>query len=126
MELTKEQEREIERAVAILESGGIVAFPTETVYGLGADADNEAAVGKVFAAKQRPTWHPLIVHLPDAESISWWADNAACCSAPRGKILAGPSHHGGSPGRTLRLMGHRRSEKRRPPVPFPSAWTCPL
>ena len=74
MELTKEQEREIERAVAILESGGIVAFPTETVYGLGADADNEAAVGKVFAAKQRPTWHPLIVHLPDAESISWWAD----------------------------------------------------
>lgn len=46
MELTKEQEREIERAVAILESGGIVAFPTETVYGLGADADNEAAVGK--------------------------------------------------------------------------------
>lgn len=74
MELTKEQEREIERAVAILESGGIVAFPTETVYGLGADADNEAAVGKVFAAKQRPTWHPLIVHLPDAESIGWWAD----------------------------------------------------
>ena len=69
MELTKEQEREIERAVAILESGGIVAFPTETVYGLGADADNEAAVGKVFAAKQRPTWHPLIVHLPDAGRI---------------------------------------------------------
>ena len=69
MELTEEQEREIERAVAILESGGIVAFPTETVYGLGADADNEAAVGKVFAAKQRPTWHPLIVHLPDGGRI---------------------------------------------------------
>ena len=114
MELTKEQEREIERAVAILESGGIVAFPTETVYGLGADADNEAAVGKVFAAKQRPTWHPLIVHLPDAESIGW---------APRGKILAGPSHHGGAPGRTLRFMGYGRPEKRRPPVPFSSART---
>ena len=125
MELTKEQEREIERAVAILESGGIVAFPTETVYGLGADADNEAAVGKVFAAKQRPTWHPLIVHLPDAESMVGGSD-AACCSAPCGKILAGPSHYGGAPGRTLRLMGHRRSEKRRPPVPFSPAWPRPL
>ncbi|MCI5851975.1 MAG: threonylcarbamoyl-AMP synthase [Sutterellaceae bacterium] len=74
MILTKEEEARVARAAEVLERGGLVAFPTETVYGLGADADNEEAVGKVFAAKHRPTWHPLIVHLPSAESISWWAD----------------------------------------------------
>lgn len=55
----------IGRAAAILREGGTVAFPTETVYGLGANALNPAAVAKIFAAKQRPGWDPLIVHLPD-------------------------------------------------------------
>lgn len=55
----------IERAAAILRSGGTVAFPTETVYGLGANALDVAAVAKIFAAKQRPGWDPLIVHLAD-------------------------------------------------------------
>lgn len=53
----------IERAVAILRAGGLVAFPTETVYGLGADATNAEAVKKIFAAKGRPATNPLIVHV---------------------------------------------------------------
>ena len=53
------------RAVEILASGGVVGVPTETVYGLAADAGNDAAVGKVFAAKGRPTSHPLIIHVAD-------------------------------------------------------------
>ncbi len=63
---------EIEKAVAILRTGGLVAFPTETVYGLGADASNPAAVKKIFAAKGRPQNHPLIVHLPDASHLARW------------------------------------------------------
>ena len=66
---------EIKEAAAILRSGGLVAFPTETVYGLGADADNEAAVRKIFAAKGRPADHPVIVHLADAQEITRWSDN---------------------------------------------------
>ncbi len=52
----------LERAVALLRAGELVAFPTETVYGLGADALNPAAVMRIFAAKGRPADHPLIVH----------------------------------------------------------------
>ncbi|QYF95690.1 threonylcarbamoyl-AMP synthase [Massilia sp. PAMC28688] len=64
---------EMARAAAILESGGLVAFPTETVYGLGADAENPAAVAKIYAAKGRPQDHPVIVHVaPDAD-LSYWA-----------------------------------------------------
>jgi len=63
---------EIERAVAVLRAGGLVAFPTETVYGLGADASSEAAVRRVFAVKDRPQDHPVIVHLPDASHLSHW------------------------------------------------------
>src|SRR5260221_12015428 len=66
----------IARAVEILRAGGLVAFPTETVYGLGADATNEEAVAKIFAAKGRPATNPLIVHLADASiaqkyAIAW-------------------------------------------------------
>ncbi|HKN38963.1 MAG TPA: Sua5/YciO/YrdC/YwlC family protein, partial [Acidimicrobiia bacterium] len=53
-------------AVAVLRRGGLVAFPTETVYGLGADAANPAAVGRIFAVKGRPRSHPVIVHLAEA------------------------------------------------------------
>ncbi len=53
-------------AARILREGGLVAFPTETVYGLGADATNGMAVARIFAAKGRPRFNPLIVHLPDA------------------------------------------------------------
>lgn len=55
-------------AAALLRAGELVAFPTETVYGLGADATNDTAVATIFAAKNRPQFNPLIVHVPDAEA----------------------------------------------------------
>ncbi|MBP6097464.1 MAG: threonylcarbamoyl-AMP synthase [Methyloversatilis sp.] len=64
---------EIGAAVERLRAGELVAFPTETVYGLGADALNPAAVRQIFEAKGRPADHPLIVHLPDAEQLIDWA-----------------------------------------------------
>jgi L-threonylcarbamoyladenylate synthase len=64
---------DIDQAVALLRRGELVAFPTETVYGLGADAMNAAAVAKIFAAKERPADHPLIVHLALDADLSWWA-----------------------------------------------------
>ncbi len=56
------------RAAALLRAGGLVAFGTETVYGLGADARNDLAVAAIFDAKGRPHFNPLIIHLPDAEA----------------------------------------------------------
>lgn len=64
---------ELDRAVQVLRAGGLVAFPTETVYGLGADASNPAAVRRVFEVKRRPPTHPLIVHVRSAEAIDRWA-----------------------------------------------------
>lgn len=63
----------IEAAAAVLRRGGLVAFPTETVYGLGADASNPAALKKIFAAKGRPADHPLIVHVAEASDLRHWA-----------------------------------------------------
>jgi L-threonylcarbamoyladenylate synthase len=59
----------VQRAAAILREGGTVAFPTETVYGLGANALETQAVAKIFAAKERPGWDPLIVHVSDREML---------------------------------------------------------
>ena len=55
----------IARCAALLQMGQLVAFPTETVYGLGADATNEQAVRAIYTAKGRPDFNPLIVHVPD-------------------------------------------------------------
>jgi L-threonylcarbamoyladenylate synthase len=63
----------IERAAALLARGALVAFPTETVYGLGARADDDAAVAKIFDAKGRPANHPLIVHVADAADAAHFA-----------------------------------------------------
>lgn len=63
----------IAEAAAQLRAGHVVAFPTETVYGLGADASNPTAVAKIFALKGRPADHPLIVHLHDAGQLGLWA-----------------------------------------------------
>lgn len=66
---------EIERAVKLLRAGELVAFPTETVYGLGADANNPAAVKKIFDLKGRPSSHPVIVHITEiAELLNWARD----------------------------------------------------
>lgn len=63
----------LDQALFQLQAGELVAFPTETVYGLGADARNLCAVQKVFAAKGRPTDHPLIVHIADPAQLEAWA-----------------------------------------------------
>jgi L-threonylcarbamoyladenylate synthase len=60
--------RDLDRARAILRAGGLVAFPTETVYGLGADATNPAAVARIYAAKERPRFNPLIAHVADLDA----------------------------------------------------------
>ncbi len=65
-------ERAIERAAEVLRAGGLVAFPTETVYGLGADAQDPAAIGRIYQAKGRPPTHPLIVHLASAAQLAEW------------------------------------------------------
>lgn len=62
-----------QQAVAYLRLGGLLGMPTETVYGLGADASNPSAVAKIFAAKGRPANHPLIVHIADVSDLSDWA-----------------------------------------------------
>ena len=64
---------DIARAAAVLKSGGLVAFPTETVYGLGADASRDDAVARVYAVKGRPRAHPLIVHLAGEAALDDWA-----------------------------------------------------
>ena len=66
-------ESAIHLAADLLRAGKLVAFPTETVYGLGADAANPSAVAKIFAAKGRPTDHPLIVHIADKARLGDWA-----------------------------------------------------
>ena len=63
----------IDQAAKCIQAGGLVGFPTETVYGLGADASSDAAVAGIFAAKGRPANHPLIVHVADAAQVSDYA-----------------------------------------------------
>lgn len=71
----------IDEAAGILRRGGLVAFPTETVYGLGANALDATAVARIFAAKGRPSYNPLIVHVPDEatarELATEWPDSAS-------------------------------------------------
>jgi L-threonylcarbamoyladenylate synthase len=62
-------------AAAVLAGGGLVAFPTETVYGLGADACNAAAVARIYLVKGRPADHPLIVHVASIDGLGDWADD---------------------------------------------------
>jgi L-threonylcarbamoyladenylate synthase len=62
-------------AATVLISDGLVAFPTETVYGLGADACNEVAVARIYSVKGRPADHPLIVHLPSMDALGDWASD---------------------------------------------------
>ena len=68
-------QEELENISNILKEGGIVVFPTETVYGIGADATNDKAVEKIFKAKGRPQDNPLIVHISDYEMLKYVATN---------------------------------------------------
>lgn len=75
----------IGRAADVLRLGGLVAFPTETVYGLGANALDPEAVGRIFDAKGRPSYNPLIVHVPDVDAarqlVHVWTDRAEAAAA---------------------------------------------
>ena len=71
--LCKDDPQALEQAARLLADGALLAFPTETVYGLGARADDDAAVAKIFAAKGRPADHPLIVHVTDAAAAQPFA-----------------------------------------------------
>ncbi|MCX5308082.1 L-threonylcarbamoyladenylate synthase [Streptomyces sp. NBC_00160] len=75
---------DIEKAVGVLRAGGLVALPTETVYGLGADAEDPAAVARIFRVKGRPPSHPLIVHIADAAELDDWVQEVP----PAARLLA--------------------------------------
>jgi L-threonylcarbamoyladenylate synthase len=64
---------QVDQAASLLRAGGLVAFPTETVFGLGADASNPAAVERIYAAKGRPSDHPVIVHISGPADLTRWA-----------------------------------------------------
>ena len=75
MPILKANKSSIEKAADIIKSGGIVAFPTETVYGLGANAFDARAVAKIFKAKGRPSDNPLIVHIRTSQDLKFVAKN---------------------------------------------------
>ncbi|WP_333684394.1 L-threonylcarbamoyladenylate synthase [Pontibaca methylaminivorans] len=97
--------QDIARAGGFLREGRLVAFPTETVYGLGADAGSDAAVGAIYAAKGRPSFNPLIVHVADADAARRhvrWSDSAERLAAafwpgPLTLVLPLVQGHGISP-----------------------------
>ncbi|MFE1559988.1 L-threonylcarbamoyladenylate synthase [Streptomyces sp. NPDC058734] len=75
---------DIAAAAGVLRAGGLVALPTETVYGLGADAENADAVNRIFEVKGRPSSHPLIVHIGGAEQLDDWVEEVS----PTARLLA--------------------------------------
>ena len=75
---------DIEKAAGVLRDGGLVAVPTETVYGLGANAEDPTAVGRVFQVKGRPPSHPLIVHIGGAEHLDDWVQDVP----PAARLIA--------------------------------------
>ena len=84
MSILPTDDASITRAAAMLREGGLVAFPTETVYGLGADATNGQAVAGIYAAKGRPSFNPLIIHVAeprDLDSLIEWSDRARVLAA---------------------------------------------
>ena len=70
-------QKELEKALNVLKNGGLVAIPTETVYGLAANADDKEAVNSIYTAKQRPANHPLIVHVCGPQAIPFWTQNVS-------------------------------------------------
>lgn len=111
----------LEQAIAELKNGGVVAIPTETVYGLAADATNDEALKKIFSIKQRPADHPLIVHISDIQQVAHWAAEfpqtaqklaQAFWPGPLTLVLPAKSHvssvvRGGEPTVALRVPNHQ-------------------
>jgi L-threonylcarbamoyladenylate synthase len=82
--------KDLDKAAEILRAGGLAAFPTETVYGLGADATNETAVARIFEAKGRPLFNPLISHVADVEAAFVLGDFGVTAKAVAEKFWPGP------------------------------------
>jgi len=111
----------LEQAIAELKNGSVVAIPTETVYGLAADATNDEALKKIFSTKQRPADHPLIVHISDIHQVVHWAAEfpktaqklaQAFWPGPLTLVLPAKSHvssvvRGGEPTVALRVPNHQ-------------------
>ncbi|MSO78564.1 MAG: threonylcarbamoyl-AMP synthase [Acidimicrobiia bacterium] len=114
-------EHDIEQAATILHDGGLVAFPTETVYGLGCDARNPRALQRLYEVKGRPPEHPVIVHLPSAEALPAWTSEVpsaartladACWPGPLTIVVLRAGHvldavTGGRGGVALRVPDQR-------------------
>jgi len=82
---------EVARAAEILRAGGLVAFPTETVYGLGADASSAAAVARLYSVKGRPSEHPVIVHFAQPHrAFEWTRESPGAAQALAGRFWPGP------------------------------------
>ncbi len=75
------------RAVEILRSGGLIGLPTETVYGLAADAENDRAIRRIFDVKARPLTHPLILHIANAEDLDDWSRDASPEARELGRLF---------------------------------------
>jgi L-threonylcarbamoyladenylate synthase len=92
---------DIERAADVLRAGGLVALPTETVYGLGANAEDPVAVARIFQVKGRPPSHPLIVHIAAADQLDEWVEEVPATA----RLLAG--HFWPGPLTLVLRRGHR-------------------
>src|SRR3989344_4362026 len=78
VKITDENKKEVlEKAANIIKSGGLVVFPTETVYGLGANVFDEKALAKIFSAKGRPSDNPIIVHISDEDQLKELVDTVS-------------------------------------------------
>jgi L-threonylcarbamoyladenylate synthase len=82
--------KEVRRAAEILRAGGLVAFPTETVYGLGADASSEQAMRRLYAVKGRPADHPVIVHFASASEAFTWGEATKAAKLLAERFWPGP------------------------------------
>jgi len=108
------------RAAQVIEAGGLAALPTETVYGLGADATNRSAVARIYATKGRPADHPLIVHIASVDDVHYWSRDVPdyalalaneCWPGPLTLVVprserAGDHVTGGQPTVGLRIPNH--------------------
>src|ERR1700734_1859188 len=83
-----EGEAALLRAAELLRTGGAVAFPTETVYGVGANALDSIAVARILAAKERPGWDPVIVHVCDLEMLERVAEISSSLTAKVEALMA--------------------------------------
>src|SRR5437763_6263094 len=88
--VVKADRNAIAAAARVLADGGLVAFPTETVYGLGADATNGEAVARLYAAKGRPRFNPLIAHVSDLQAAMWLARFSKDATLLAGLFWPGP------------------------------------